>query len=81
MLAQVLVLWLGLSTASVSSTRLSSPSRLATPSKVSVAWYAGWHAEQLPVSKVSWSKYTHLTFAFALVLHLISLVILLKVLL
>ena len=32
---------------------------------VSTAWYAGWHAEDFPLSAVSWSKYTHLTYAFA----------------
>ncbi|CAA7260882.1 unnamed protein product [Cyclocybe aegerita] len=37
------------------------------PSKVAAAWYAGWHAgaSDFPLSKVSWAKYTHLTFAFA----------------
>ena len=33
--------------------------------KVALAWYAGWHATDFPLSKVSWSKYTHLTYAFA----------------
>ncbi|KIK69304.1 glycoside hydrolase family 18 protein [Collybiopsis luxurians FD-317 M1] len=31
----------------------------------SVAWYAGWHAPEFPLSQVSWSKYTQLTYAFA----------------
>ncbi|KAJ6583772.1 glycoside hydrolase family 18 protein [Mycena sp. CBHHK59/15] len=37
-------------------------------SKVATAWYAGWHADSapaFPLSKVSWEKYTHLTYAFA----------------
>lgn len=34
-------------------------------SRVATAWYAGWHAEDFPLSKVSWSKYTQLTYAFA----------------
>jgi len=34
-------------------------------SKVAAAWYAGWHGEEFPLSKVSWSKYTHLIYAFA----------------
>ncbi|KDR84013.1 hypothetical protein GALMADRAFT_56576 [Galerina marginata CBS 339.88] len=35
-------------------------------SKVASAWYAGWHADTgFPLSKVSWSKYTHLTYSFA----------------
>ncbi|KAF9567358.1 chitinase [Agrocybe pediades] len=34
--------------------------------KVASAWYAGWHADAgFPLSKVSWSKYTHLTYSFA----------------
>ncbi|KAF9463284.1 chitinase [Collybia nuda] len=32
---------------------------------VAAAWYAGWHAKDFPLSKVSWSKYTHMTYAFA----------------
>ncbi|KAF8165591.1 endochitinase [Crassisporium funariophilum] len=36
------------------------------PSKVAAAWYAGWHATTgFPLSKVSWHKYTHMTYAFA----------------
>ncbi|KAL0570536.1 hypothetical protein V5O48_011418 [Marasmius crinis-equi] len=34
-------------------------------SKVAMAWYAGWHAADFPVSDVSWEKYTHMTYAFA----------------
>lgn len=33
--------------------------------KVAAAWWAGWHADLLPLDKVSWSKYTHMTYAFA----------------
>ncbi|PPQ78226.1 hypothetical protein CVT25_015545 [Psilocybe cyanescens] len=36
--------------------------------KVASAWYAGWHADStpgFPLSEVSWSKYTHLTYSFA----------------
>lgn len=34
--------------------------------KVAAAWYAGWHATAgYPLSSVPWSKYTHLTYAFA----------------
>jgi len=37
-----------------------------TYASVASAWYAGWHStEGFPLSKVSWSKYTHLTYAFA----------------
>ena len=31
---------------------------------ISAAWYTGWHAIDFPLSKVSWSKYTHLIYAF-----------------
>jgi len=34
-------------------------------SRVATAWYAGWHAEDFPLTNVSWSKYTQLTYAFA----------------
>ncbi|KAJ3515107.1 hypothetical protein NMY22_g14535 [Coprinellus aureogranulatus] len=41
-----------------------SPKRI--PGKVAAAWFAGWHATNgFPLSKVPWSKYTHLTYAFA----------------
>ncbi|EAU84319.1 endochitinase [Coprinopsis cinerea okayama7 len=37
-----------------------------TRGKVAAAWYAGWHATTgYPLSRVSWKKYTHLTYAFA----------------
>ena len=32
---------------------------------VAAAWWAGWHPDLLPLDKVSWSKYTHMTYAFA----------------
>ena len=33
-------------------------------SSISAAWYTGWHATEFPLSNVSWSKYTHLIYAF-----------------
>jgi hypothetical protein len=33
---------------------------------VAAAWYAGWHATNFPLSDVSWEKYTHMTYAFAI---------------
>ncbi|KAH8813770.1 endochitinase [Flagelloscypha sp. PMI_526] len=33
--------------------------------KIASAWYASWHKDDFPLSKVPWSKYTHLTYAFA----------------
>lgn len=35
-------------------------------SLVSTAWYAGWHVTDLPLSAVSWYKYTVMNYAFAL---------------
>lgn len=32
---------------------------------VATAWYAGWHADEFTLEDVPWSKYTHLTYAFA----------------
>jgi chitinase len=29
------------------------------------AWYTGWHAEDYPLSDVSWSKYTHMIYSVA----------------
>ncbi|OBZ70754.1 Chitinase A1 [Grifola frondosa] len=37
----------------------------ATVDMVSAAWYAGWHAEDFPLANVSWDKYTHMTYSFA----------------
>lgn len=34
-------------------------------SKVAAAWWAGWHPNLLPLDKISWKKYTHMTYAFA----------------
>lgn len=33
--------------------------------KVAAAWWASWHSDLLPLDKVSWNKYTHMTYAFA----------------
>ncbi|KAF5385974.1 hypothetical protein D9615_002273 [Tricholomella constricta] len=35
-------------------------------SLVSTAWYAGWHVTDQPLSTISWSKYTVMSYAFAL---------------
>ncbi|KAF9462447.1 endochitinase [Collybia nuda] len=32
---------------------------------VSTAWYAGWHVVDFPLSTINWSKYTQMTYAFA----------------
>ncbi|KAF9010611.1 glycoside hydrolase superfamily, partial [Cyathus striatus] len=52
------LLFFALQRGSLSST---SPSE----SLISTAWYTGWHSEDFHLSAVSWSKYTHLTYAFA----------------
>ncbi|KAJ7680900.1 glycoside hydrolase family 18 protein [Mycena polygramma] len=31
-----------------------------------VGWYASWHEPDVPLSSVLWSKYTHMTYAFAI---------------
>ncbi|KAI0313932.1 chitinase [Amylostereum chailletii] len=33
---------------------------------VAASWYAGWHADDVPIQNVSWSKYTHMTYSFAI---------------
>ncbi|KAJ3513907.1 hypothetical protein NLJ89_g2690 [Agrocybe chaxingu] len=33
---------------------------------ISAAWYTSWHNRDFPLSQVSWSKYSHLTYAFAI---------------
>jgi len=32
---------------------------------VASTWYAGWHAKDYPIQDISWSKYTSVTYAFA----------------
>lgn len=46
--------------------RDAAPASNATVDMVAVAWYAGWHSEYLPTSNVSWDKYTHMTYSFAI---------------
>lgn len=58
MLIQLLLLGLSLSVSGV-------PQGPDTASSVAAAWYPGWHTTDFPLSKVSWSKYTHMTYAFA----------------
>lgn len=35
---------------------------------VAAGWYTSWHASVVPLDQLSWSKYTHLIYAFAYVL-------------
>ncbi|KAF9466829.1 endochitinase [Collybia nuda] len=45
---------------------LCAPQEPGATSLVATTWYAGWHAtEGFPLSKVTWSKYTHMTYSFA----------------
>jgi len=46
--------------------RATSNASSLSGSLVSAAWYAGWHVTDQPLSEVSWSKYTIMTYAFAL---------------
>ncbi|RPD58688.1 chitinase [Lentinus tigrinus ALCF2SS1-6] len=49
-----------------SSTRTcSNHGKGSKSSLVSAAWYAGWHSDDFPLTAVSWSKYTHMTYSFA----------------
>ncbi|KAJ3989509.1 glycoside hydrolase family 18 protein [Lentinula detonsa] len=44
---------------------VTSTASNTTGSTRSISWYAGWHSTDFPLSQVSWSKYTQLTYAFA----------------
>jgi hypothetical protein len=33
--------------------------------KVAAAWWASWYADLLPLDKINWEKYTHMTYSFA----------------
>ncbi|KAI0085037.1 chitinase [Irpex rosettiformis] len=37
----------------------------STVDMVAAAWYTGWHSQNFTVANISWDKYTHLTFSFA----------------
>ncbi|KAM5533753.1 hypothetical protein V8D89_012626 [Ganoderma adspersum] len=43
----------------------SNPRLTTNSSFVSAAWYAAWHEADFPPAVVSWDKYTHLTYSFA----------------
>ncbi|KAB5593717.1 Chitinase A1 [Ceratobasidium theobromae] len=38
----------------------------ASKAPVAATWYASWHAKDRPLASVSWSKYTSVTYSFAL---------------
>ncbi|KAL0575358.1 hypothetical protein V5O48_006609 [Marasmius crinis-equi] len=46
--------------------QLASSTQARKSPRVAQAWYAGWHADEFTPSNVSWSKYTHMTYSFAI---------------
>jgi len=42
-----------------------STSKPATAKSVAGTWYAGWHATDFPPERLTWDKYTTITYAFA----------------
>ncbi|TFY71622.1 hypothetical protein EVG20_g1373 [Dentipellis fragilis] len=42
-----------------------NPKHTRVKDLVAASWYTGWHAGDVPLDKVSWSKYTHVTYSFA----------------
>lgn len=55
----------GASTGSTSTTSTSGNSSSIGDDIVAYTWYAGWHGTEFPPDKLSWSKYTAVTYAFA----------------
>jgi chitinase len=54
----MLRIWLVLSLVAVT---VSSAPENAT---IAAGWYTSWHAQDVPLDQLSWSKYTHLIYAF-----------------
>ncbi|TFY66433.1 hypothetical protein EVG20_g4659 [Dentipellis fragilis] len=46
--------------------RHSRSRRDANTDLVAASWYAGWHSDDVPLANVSWNKYTHMIYSFAL---------------
>jgi chitinase len=44
---------------------ISSFACASSAKPVAATWYAGWHSTEFPLDKLSWSKYTHVTYSFA----------------
>ncbi|KAJ7354628.1 glycoside hydrolase family 18 protein [Mycena albidolilacea] len=44
---------------------VAATTAVASNYSAAVGWYAGWHEPDVPLSSVLWSKYTHMTYAFA----------------
>ncbi|TFK53480.1 hypothetical protein OE88DRAFT_1253228 [Heliocybe sulcata] len=49
----------------LAASRISGVSSLAPPGPVTSAWWTSWHASDFPISKLSWSKYNRVVYAFA----------------
>ena len=64
----ILIMSFSLSPSKILLVVLAATSQGLCAPKVSRAWFGGWHSKDFPPSKVSWSKYTHMSFAFAYVL-------------
>ncbi|KAF5351917.1 hypothetical protein D9756_007649 [Leucocoprinus leucothites] len=46
--------------------RQQTTSNSSSSALIASAWYAGWHSKDFPLEDVSWSKYTHMAYAFAI---------------
>ncbi|KAL7283986.1 hypothetical protein ACG7TL_001259 [Trametes sanguinea] len=55
----------GVSGAASGSSSSSSGNSSVGDEVVASTWYAGWHGEDFPPENISWSKYTQVTYAFA----------------
>lgn len=44
---------------------IKSDARSGSKPSVAAAWYAGWHSADFTLQDLSWSKYTHVFYAFA----------------
>ncbi|KAK7051350.1 hypothetical protein VNI00_004850 [Paramarasmius palmivorus] len=50
----------------ISALSLTTPALGKTSAIISKGYYTGWNSDDFPLDKVSWNKYTHLTYAFAI---------------
>ncbi|KZT29101.1 glycoside hydrolase family 18 protein [Neolentinus lepideus HHB14362 ss-1] len=54
-----------LGVALLAASRIGGVASLASTSQVASTWWTSWHASDFPVSKLSWSKYNRVIYAFA----------------
>ncbi|KAH8107690.1 chitinase [Cristinia sonorae] len=45
---------------------VDASANVQTVDMVSAAWYAGWHSQNFTLANVTWEKYTHMTYSFAI---------------